>query len=527
MKHALVRLVGLLTAALIAHVTYAGDYERLLYDKLTSGYNPLARPIKNDSEPVIVHLGVDFQQLLDIEEKSQVMVSNVWLKMRWVDIYLTWDPNEFGGIKEVRMPIKYIWRPDVLLYNSVDQQFDSLWPINAVVYSTGDVTWIPPAIIKSSCRIDIRWFPFDEQQCEMKFGSWTYSGQFIDLLNDTVSLDTYKPNGEWHLLGLNTKRNIYYYECCPDPYYDVTFTIWVRRRTLYYGLNLVIPCILISSLTLLEFTLPPDSGEKLTLGITIFMSLCVFLLMVAEAMPQTSDTIPLIATYFSCIMIDVSASVVFTVLVLNYHHRSTETYSPMSPMMRSILLEWLPWILMMKRPGYKLKKWASKLKTRRTNSFTDMELKERCSKSLLANVLDIDEESLSRFDASLESTLRNNQHQQTNNSTVSTPDAVTTATSIGSVPNSPRSAMKSAVVQRAAVVYQMPPARANSEQLNQIIRELRLITDRMRREDGNAEGRADWKFAAMVIDRICLIAFTSFLLVSTCAILFSAPQLIA
>ena len=39
-----------------------------------------------------------------------------------------------------------------------------------------------------------------------------------------------------------------------------------RRRTLYYFFNLIVPCVLISSMALLGFTLPPDSGEKLTLG---------------------------------------------------------------------------------------------------------------------------------------------------------------------------------------------------------------------------------------------------------------------
>ncbi|PIO58714.1 hypothetical protein TELCIR_19846 [Teladorsagia circumcincta] len=55
--------------------------------------------------------------------------------------------------------------------------------------------------------------------------------------------------------------------------------------------------MLISALALLGFTLPADSGEKLNLCVTIFMSLCVFMLMVAEAMPQTSDALPLIGLY--------------------------------------------------------------------------------------------------------------------------------------------------------------------------------------------------------------------------------------
>lgn len=68
------------------------------------------------------------------------------------------------------------------------------------------------------------------------------------------------------LKGLPANRNVLSYECCPEEYIDVTFTIHIRRRTLYYGFNLIIPCVLISSMTLLTFTLPPDAGEKISLG---------------------------------------------------------------------------------------------------------------------------------------------------------------------------------------------------------------------------------------------------------------------
>jgi len=61
-------------------------------------------------------------------------------------------------------------------------------------------------------------------------------------------------------------RNVEKYECCPEPYIDITFSIHIRRRTLYYGFNLIIPCALISMLTLLTFILPPDEGEKIGLG---------------------------------------------------------------------------------------------------------------------------------------------------------------------------------------------------------------------------------------------------------------------
>ena len=51
----------------------------------------------------------------------------------------------------------------------------------AVLHYSGKVTWNPPAIYKSSCEIDVEFFPFDEQKCFMKFGSWTYDGYMVDL----------------------------------------------------------------------------------------------------------------------------------------------------------------------------------------------------------------------------------------------------------------------------------------------------------------------------------------------------------
>ena len=88
---------------------------------------------------------------------------------------------------------------------SADQSFDGSWPVNMVIYSDGTVNQLPPGIFTSSCTINIRWFPFDDQSCELKFGSWTYDGTKIDLrLLDGAtqgSTDGYQKSGEWDLLG--------------------------------------------------------------------------------------------------------------------------------------------------------------------------------------------------------------------------------------------------------------------------------------------------------------------------------------
>jgi len=62
--------------------------------------------------------------------------------------------------------------------------------------------------------------------------------------------------------------------------------------------NVVFPCVIMSALTLLVFCLPPDSGEKVTMGITVLLSFSVFLLRMGEDLPETSEFIPLLSKFY-------------------------------------------------------------------------------------------------------------------------------------------------------------------------------------------------------------------------------------
>lgn len=67
---------------------------------------------------------------------------------------------------------------------SADGNFEVTLATKATLNYTGRVEWKPPAIYKSSCEIDVEYFPFDEQTCIMKFGSWTYDGfQVMNVFN--------------------------------------------------------------------------------------------------------------------------------------------------------------------------------------------------------------------------------------------------------------------------------------------------------------------------------------------------------
>jgi len=111
---------------------------------------------------------------------------------------------------------------------------------------------------------------------------------------EPVDLSSFVSNGEWELIQVKAIRNQITYPCCPEPFPDVTFYIHIRRRTLYYTYNVIIPCVMLSTLTLSGFWMRPDSGEKVTLGLTVLLAFSVFMLLVAENMPATSSFVPLI-----------------------------------------------------------------------------------------------------------------------------------------------------------------------------------------------------------------------------------------
>ena len=77
-----------------------------------------------------------------------------------------------------------------------------------------------------------------------------------------MDLSEFYMSVEWDILAVPAIRNVKFYTCCDEPYLDITFNITMRRKTLFYTVNLIIPCMGISFLTVLVFYLPSDSGEK-------------------------------------------------------------------------------------------------------------------------------------------------------------------------------------------------------------------------------------------------------------------------
>ena len=138
-----------------------------------------------------------------------------------IDYKLRWNFSEYDNITNIRVPSEDIWRPDIVLYNTAMGDFHVKQNTKAVVSYNGQVSWMPPAILKSSCSIDVTYFPFDAQNCTMKFGAWTHDQSRIDLkmVKQDANQDEFWESGEWEILDAKGIKHERKYNCCPGNGY--------------------------------------------------------------------------------------------------------------------------------------------------------------------------------------------------------------------------------------------------------------------------------------------------------------------
>nr|AAB51667.1 acetylcholine receptor alpha subunit precursor [Haemonchus contortus] len=475
---------------------YANEDAKRLYDDLMVNYNRHRRPASGPHEPLTIKLKLRLSQIIDVHEIDQIMTCSVWLKQVWIDKKLSWDPESYGGVSVLYVPYEMIWVPDIVLYNNADSNYNITISTKATLHYSGEVTWEPPAIFKSMCQIDVRWFPFDEQQCHLKFGSWTNSENLLNLellennvryeeevneqgivdnitiADDGIDLSDYYPSVEWDIMSrVARRRSKNYPSCCPQSaYIDIMYYLELRRKPLFYTVNLVFPCVGISFLTILVFYLPSDSGEKVTLCISILVALTIFFLLLTEIIPATSITLPLIGKYLLFTMVMVTLSVVVTVISLNLHFRTPTTHL-MPKWVKLVFLKWLPKVLFMRRP------------------------------------LDDGDESFRR---------------------VSSRKGIGPTTFDGKIPlnlhehrvsrDIGKSLANAAIDERIQKLYYSP-------QVVKAFENICFIAELLKKKDRDDKIDEDWKYVAMVLDRLFLLIFSFACFIGTVLILLQAPTL--
>ncbi|CAL2029144.1 unnamed protein product [Caenorhabditis brenneri] len=471
--------VGTAILLVSAYVSASDDEERLMVD-VFRGYNSLIQPVRNSSElPLIVKMALQLVLLINVDEKDQVMHTNVWLTLasfqffprfpilefqQWHDFQMKWNPVNYGEIKQIRVSPDKVWLPDIVLFNNADGNYEVSFMCNVVINHRGDMLWVPPAIYKSSCIIDVEFFPFDEQVCTLVFGSWTYNENEIKLefvQAELVDVSEYSASSIWDVIdvpaSLVNKRS------------RIEFQVRIRRKTLFYTVVLIIPTVLMAFLSMAVFFLPTDSGEKITLTISVLLSIVVFLLLVSKILPPTSSTIPLMAKYLLLTFVLNVITILVTVIIINVYFRGPRTHR-MPHWVRVVFLQYLPKLVCMKRP-----KSASERSAVRSG--------------------------MAQLPGVGQFTLSPSAHH----------------------PLCPSADDRTATIRNTALNETSAYYPLSTDALR-AIDAIEYITEHLKRDEQHKSFRDDWKYVAMIIDRLLLYVFFGITVGGTCGILFSAPH---
>jgi len=291
-----------------------------------AGYNVL--PTANPHDPVFVSLQLALYHIVDMNERAQTLTTNCEIITKWHDVFLMWDPSKYDNITDTRLPWERVWTPDIVLYNAAGdgEQGRELRTLVQVDYQ-GNVTLLTQAIYMSKCTIDVTYYPFDAQMCELKFASWTTEVTRINMsigdLDKDKILGLYSPSGVFELKKIYANRHEEHDPCCEDKFADVTYYLLIWRRPKFFLFNYIQPAVLINILALFVFLIPAESGEKITLGISTMLNMTVFLMTVMSGLPATDQT-PIISMYYATVMVLTTAATVTGVLILRIHHQGRE-----------------------------------------------------------------------------------------------------------------------------------------------------------------------------------------------------------
>ena len=209
--------------------------------------------------------------------------------------------------------------PDLVLKNG----FTSFTPLGGDFYfvyvtSDGYVSWYPYMVFESKCDIDVTYYPFDKQTCNIVFKTWSYLRWEVNLTvhtEDKIGFFEFVANSIWEVTSLDAFDNV------TNDETDVTFVIHLRRKPYHYIMTLLVPVVFLGVLNPVSFLIPADAGEKMGYSVTIFLTFIVYLTIISSELPANSESNCILSIYL-IIKLQVGVIIIFiSSIQLRINHR--------------------------------------------------------------------------------------------------------------------------------------------------------------------------------------------------------------
>ncbi|KAK3590734.1 hypothetical protein CHS0354_030969 [Potamilus streckersoni] len=290
-----------------------------LYSDLLRNYIKGVRPGVESNCSLNVNISLTVCALLNINSVEKTMAVSGFLTMFWRDERLKWNVTEYDGHSSLLIDPSLLWTPRIVLINPAKQfhMFGS-YSTEVRVYFDGSMVWSAGDLMETNCKINIRYYPFDIQTCDISIAPWGY---FESEVNQSTSFSTqFKDfplgNDEWDLVKLT---NV---DWVSEGYKASNFTLRYKRKYQFVLINILSPIIVLNIINMAVFEIPPNSGERISFSVTVLLSYVVFLTIVMDNIPQTSSPVSLLSVLLM-IQIILSACITMeTVFIVKVSHRS-------------------------------------------------------------------------------------------------------------------------------------------------------------------------------------------------------------
>ncbi|VDI33753.1 Hypothetical predicted protein [Mytilus galloprovincialis] len=288
-----------------------------IYKDLFQNYTKELLPTWDVPTPLKLSINAALISIVSFAELEEKIITTMSFSLNWTDSRLSWNPSLYNNIYLLTLPSHTVWLPYLHISNSVNDVKPIGQEANfyAIVTSPGAVYWTPGGVFEAQCAPDVSNFPFDTQFCSFTILMWGMpAGEVEYISNSNVpDLTYYYPNSDWTLTG--TQQSVI------KGNYSSTFFVglYIKRKPTYYVVTVILPTLMFCLMNPLIFCLPVESGERISLGMTILLAYAIFLTIVSASIPAKSDPLCIILLVLVLIMM-ISGLIVILTIVSSYYY---------------------------------------------------------------------------------------------------------------------------------------------------------------------------------------------------------------
>lgn len=265
-------------------------HEKQLIKSLLADYDSLVRPSPPGDASTVVNIGFVLWNILEFDAKTSHLSVAGAFGFYWTDPDLQWNISDHHNISRlVSIKRSRLWTPTLTLkdpYHEIHHigYGSSHEDDRLTVNHNGSILWFPGAILDVVCQANITYFPFDTQRCEFNLYNYYVESVTFEILENPYVRSFFTESALWDLVSITIdKKN--------DEFgYFIQLDMVMKRRPLFYVMNVIAPINCIVLLNIFVFLMPVDSGERIGFSVTMLLSMAVFLTIVSDRLPESSDT---------------------------------------------------------------------------------------------------------------------------------------------------------------------------------------------------------------------------------------------